>query len=424
MRLSRRREQALRRVEEVERVPGRRRVDDDEVEVRPRRAARAASPSPCTPACRRARRRRCGRSGCRGSAAPVPASAALRGDEHVERRLRVEHQRRRARPLGRAVAVVGPARRGRSRSASFGEVLEPERVGEPLGGVDRDDARVAAPARAFEREHRRGRGLADAAGAAAETTSCRRRRARRSMRFVTAASIPRVERVGEHVDLRRADVGGEEERQLDLRQRQPFARAVRSARAAARAARRGTRPRARGRRPRVRRRSGRTPRASSSIARPDRPTPAPGAARSTRSRPPARARRRPGPRSRTRCRRPRSPASPPAASRASPGSAPDRRAGSRRPAACLRIGPTRTASSSPRAERRNVTACPAAGASTMMRSAARELLDRLHLAEHEDVLHARARRSRPRRARPTRRGASRCASSRASRGSRRARRRA
>ncbi len=39
------------RVEEVERVARRRRVDDDEVEAALARAARAASPSPCTPAC-------------------------------------------------------------------------------------------------------------------------------------------------------------------------------------------------------------------------------------------------------------------------------------------------------------------------------------------------------------------------------------
>ncbi len=40
--------------------------------------------------------------------------------------------------------------------------------------------------------------------------------------------------------------------------------------------------------------------------------------------------------------------------------------------ACLLIGPTRTASSSPRGESRNETAWPAAGASTMIRSAARD----------------------------------------------------
>ena len=65
-----------RRVEEVERVARRRRVDDDEVEVAARRAARRASPSPCTPACPTARRRCCGRSGCRGCARPAPASRA------------------------------------------------------------------------------------------------------------------------------------------------------------------------------------------------------------------------------------------------------------------------------------------------------------------------------------------------------------
>ena len=41
-------------------------------------------------------------------------------------------------------------------------------------------------------------------------------------------------------------------------------------------------------------------------------------------------------------------------------------------AACLLIGPTRTASSSPRGESRNEMAWPAAGASTISRSAARD----------------------------------------------------
>ena len=66
----------LRRVEEVERVPGRRRVDDDQVEARRPRAARAASPSPCTPACPRARRRCCGRSGSRGCVCACSSVAA------------------------------------------------------------------------------------------------------------------------------------------------------------------------------------------------------------------------------------------------------------------------------------------------------------------------------------------------------------
>ena len=75
---------------------------------------------------------------------------------------------------------------------------------------------------AFEREHRRDRRLADAAAAAADhhaalgdelvDASCLRRCRRRRGH---SCSIPRVERVGEHVDLRSPDVGGEQERQLD-----------------------------------------------------------------------------------------------------------------------------------------------------------------------------------------------------------------
>ena len=207
MRLSSRRVQPPRRVEEVERVAGRRRVDDDQVEARRRRAARAASPSPCIPACRRARRRRCGRSGCRGCVAPVPASrrcASRAGRTSTSCRASTPTARRRAR------RVPSSSQRLRSISlGSFGQLLEAERVGEPLGGIDRDDARVAALARAFEREHRRGRRLADAAAAAADHDLVLGDDAATfplegSVAARHSRSIPRVERVGERVELRRA----------------------------------------------------------------------------------------------------------------------------------------------------------------------------------------------------------------------------
>ena len=167
------------------------------------------------------------------------------------------------------------------------------------------------------------------------------------------------------------DVGGEDERQLDLRQRQPLARAAaicsccsawRSSRNAAACARSSA-----SRCDTKRSHASRVVEDRAGVGR-DRDR---AAARSSRSRRRDRARRRRGPRSRTRCRRPRSPASPPAASRASPGSASGSESSSTTSWACLRIGPTRTASSRPRADSRNVTAWPAAGASTIIRSAAR-----------------------------------------------------
>ena len=63
--------QPFRRVEEVERVARRRGVDDDEVPLVLGEQADPASPSPCTPACRRATWRRSDRTGCPESLAPV-----------------------------------------------------------------------------------------------------------------------------------------------------------------------------------------------------------------------------------------------------------------------------------------------------------------------------------------------------------------
>ena len=75
---------------------------------------------------------------------------------------------------------------------------------------------VAAPARALERERRRGRRLADAAGAAADhdvpvvdDVGDRRHRAA----HVVERGDPEREVVGEEFDLGRTDVGGEEGRQ-------------------------------------------------------------------------------------------------------------------------------------------------------------------------------------------------------------------
>ena len=94
-------------------------------------------------------------------------------DELVERRLRVEHERVES-TVHRGVVVAAPER-PRDLVRRVREVLEPERVRESLGRIDGDDHRVAPTARAFDRERRRGRRLAHAAGAAAhhDVTRCR-----------------------------------------------------------------------------------------------------------------------------------------------------------------------------------------------------------------------------------------------------------
>ena len=197
------------------------------------------------------------------------------------------------------------------------------------------------------------------------------------------------ERVGEALDLRRPDVGGEEERQPDLRQRQALARVGPPARAAPRwRSCRNVRRARRGRRPRVgdeRRRPG--PRVATAIVRRgvgDRRT----VGVAARSRRPGRA-----------CTPIRSSSvnavSTSSLTGVSSGSVTSitwhrvrvaTAAPSRRWPACG-SGPTRTASSSPCGEIRNVIAWPAAGASIEDQVGGAGVLERLHLAEHEDVLH-------------------------------------
>ena len=144
------------------------------------------------------------------------ASRAFWRDQPVERALRVEHhgvQLAGPRPLD-AVRLVGDARLA-------------ERVGQPAGGVDRDDAGPPAP---FGRREARAR---------RRSSSCRRRPSR-SRRAPTArrqggrshscrrssrvahgsAAIDCAEAVGQRAELVRADRGAEQVRQAELRQRQ------------------------------------------------------------------------------------------------------------------------------------------------------------------------------------------------------------
>ena len=157
--------EATRRVEEVERVPGRRRVDDDEVEA-------AAVVQLVELLHRHVLLRARERAGDVAVEAVVEDAGGLlvvarvRLHQLVERGLGVEHERVEA-TTRRGVAVGIPAL-ARDLVRRVRQVLEPERVGEALGRVDGDDDRVATAARALDRERRRGRRLADAAGAAAQ----------------------------------------------------------------------------------------------------------------------------------------------------------------------------------------------------------------------------------------------------------------
>ena len=122
-------------VEEVEGVARGRRVDDDQVEVARPRAARRASPSPCTPGCPTARWRCCGRSGCRGSRSAccrvggVLASPARRRSSWC--RASAPTARRASRPRCDAGLVV--------------ELVEARARRPGVGRVDGDDARPGGP---------------------------------------------------------------------------------------------------------------------------------------------------------------------------------------------------------------------------------------------------------------------------------------
>ena len=129
-----------------------------------------------------------------------------------------------------------------------GEALEAEGVGQPLGRVDRDDHGPPAGPGRLERQHGGGGGLADAAGAAAhEDAALLDELAEATAGALTrppgGASISREEPIGQQLELGRADLGGEHERQAELRQRELLGQAGDLLRPAGRCGRPGTRPR-------------------------------------------------------------------------------------------------------------------------------------------------------------------------------------
>ena len=88
------------------------------------------------------------------------------------------------------------------------ELVEAERARQPRRRVDRDHRDALAAGGAAERDRRRHRRLADAAGADADAQAPAERRS-------SGAHASDRQRVGEHVELGRAELGRGEQRQLD-----------------------------------------------------------------------------------------------------------------------------------------------------------------------------------------------------------------
>ena len=159
--------ETFRRVEEVECVACRRRVDDDEVEA-------AFVVELVQLLHRHVFLRAAQRAGDVAVERVVEDSLCLlvgrrvARHELVERRLRVEHECRESTAGHDVGVVVVRPQRAVDLGRLVREGFEPEGVGEAPRGIDRDDARVAAAARAFEREHRGRGGLAHAAAPAAD----------------------------------------------------------------------------------------------------------------------------------------------------------------------------------------------------------------------------------------------------------------
>ena len=156
--------QAVRRVEEVQRVARGRRVEHDRVV--------AAVAVELVELGDRAELLRPGdRAGqlcvdefALGTSSRVRRVGRKLGDQAVERRLGVEHDRHSS-PCGPAAGGGGLEDGGVHAARLVAELLEAERVGQPPGRVDRDDRDALAGRREAERDRRRRRRLADPAGA-------------------------------------------------------------------------------------------------------------------------------------------------------------------------------------------------------------------------------------------------------------------
>ena len=172
-------QQPVGRVEEVERVTGRRSVDDDDlvaavlvqlVELLHRHVFLRA----------RERARHVAVEAVVEDAFGLFLADRVARDESVERRLRVEHQRRE--PAARGRGAVGIPQLARHLARRVGERVEPERVGEPLRRVDRHDDRVAARAARLPARSPRPSSSCRRRRCRSRSRSCRARRARRAAR--------------------------------------------------------------------------------------------------------------------------------------------------------------------------------------------------------------------------------------------------
>ncbi len=150
--------QSFRRVQEVQRVARRRGVHHDQVPFVFCREAVPASPWPCTPACPPATWPPSDRTGCPGSASARSAPEYWTTISSNVRR------------MSSIIACSSPDTSGASgtRWGVLPEILDAQRLRQSLGRVDRQHDDGAAVLGGAQRHRRRGRGLSDAARAAAD----------------------------------------------------------------------------------------------------------------------------------------------------------------------------------------------------------------------------------------------------------------
>ena len=132
----------------------------------PRRGSRTASPSPCTPASRRAPPRAAGRSGWRGSGRGSPRRARACGRPRRRSAFASSIIAHSSPSPGSTPASVNSA--GSTWRSVVAELGQAERVGEALRRVDRQHRDLLAAGRHPGRDRRRGRRLADPARAGAD----------------------------------------------------------------------------------------------------------------------------------------------------------------------------------------------------------------------------------------------------------------
>ena len=160
-------------------------------------------------------------------------------DQLVERSLRVEHHRPQ-------LAARARARRGEPLGLDpvwlVRELVDAERVGQSLGGIDRDDRDLGALGRHPQGDRRRGRRLADASGSGADADPLAVEQLGDAHGAPPASALR--ERVRQDLDLARAELLGEHVRKLGQPPVDAGPQARRTARAGSRPGRARRAPRA------------------------------------------------------------------------------------------------------------------------------------------------------------------------------------